>query len=222
MLVALAVLLVLISLLSPALNKVINHARKMACLNNIRVIGTAYQAYAEDYNGAIPISANRSPYNYYRWYFETAPYLDIEISTLANFDAEGTVFECTTHDYRENDLPKYFGGYGLNYKFAGFVMGSSRVRWQRKKFSDMEFSRETILLGDSQDFKDLSKPKNLLPLAYIYSPINSAYLGQVGASIRHQRTFNKLWGDLHVSNDLWDEIAQGRNGDIEYFYRFSK
>jgi len=208
-------------MLSPSLKRMINKAQSVECMNNIKVIGTAYLGYSEDNSGFIPISANHHPFDYFHWMVETSPYLGIEMKDKNTFVVEGTIYNCPHHDYRENNLPVNFGGYGLNWKYAGFT-ARSKGSMQRKKFLDMNKPNETILMGDTQDFKGLVNQSVILPLAYLYTAEFHGWSGQVPASIRHELTYNKLWGDLHVSNDYWDDIAKGRNNDIEYFYKLQK
>ncbi|MDQ6632380.1 MAG: type II secretion system GspH family protein [Verrucomicrobiota bacterium] len=62
LLVVIAIIAVLVSLLLPALSSAKEAGRKTACLSNLRQIGLAIQAYANDNNGKIPYGPPAPPF----------------------------------------------------------------------------------------------------------------------------------------------------------------
>lgn len=60
LLAAISILMVLSSLLSPALNNAMKSSRNMACMNQQRHIGTAIFLYSEDHGGFFPTGENLS------------------------------------------------------------------------------------------------------------------------------------------------------------------
>lgn len=66
LLMVIAIVALLAALLSPALKKARDAARRMGCVNNLRQIGVALIAYANDNSGSLPD---------WRWQEELTPYL---------------------------------------------------------------------------------------------------------------------------------------------------
>ncbi len=62
LLVVVAIIGVLASLLMPGLSKAQATARKAACLNNLRQVGIAVTAYAQDHDGRIPFGPKAPPF----------------------------------------------------------------------------------------------------------------------------------------------------------------
>src|SRR5690242_11306715 len=68
LLVVIAIIAVLLAVLLPALSSARSAARRAACMNNLRQIGAAIHAYANDNNGCIPYGPKAplfSPTNFY-------------------------------------------------------------------------------------------------------------------------------------------------------------
>jgi prepilin-type processing-associated H-X9-DG protein len=59
-----SVIAILMAILMPALQKAKDQARRVACANNLKQIGTSVHMYANDYDGKLPL--NRNP-GYWWW-----------------------------------------------------------------------------------------------------------------------------------------------------------
>ena len=57
LLVVIGIIALLISILLPALNRARQHASQLACLSNLRQIGTAIQMYCNEYKDTLPIGS---------------------------------------------------------------------------------------------------------------------------------------------------------------------
>lgn len=83
LLVVIAIIAILAMLLLPTLGVVRGQARSMVCQSNLRQIGFAYLAYAEDWNGiVVPVKSAGTLYN--EWGDDLVPYFDDQNTLGAN------------------------------------------------------------------------------------------------------------------------------------------
>lgn len=61
LLVVIAIILILLSLIQPALRRAIDQAKQAVCLNNLRNLGTVLMLYSDDNNGEFPRGNRTSP-----------------------------------------------------------------------------------------------------------------------------------------------------------------
>ena len=64
LLVAIAIIAVLAAMLLPSLARAKSLSRRMACVSNLRQLGLAIQAYAQDYNGRMPYGPVAPPFSH--------------------------------------------------------------------------------------------------------------------------------------------------------------
>jgi prepilin-type N-terminal cleavage/methylation domain-containing protein/prepilin-type processing-associated H-X9-DG protein len=63
LLVVIAVIAILMSILMPALSRARNQARRVACGNNLKQLGTSLHMYANDFDGKLPLNSG----GYWLW-----------------------------------------------------------------------------------------------------------------------------------------------------------
>lgn len=75
LLVVIAIIAILAGLLFPALSRSRGMAKRAACLNNLKQMGTAFSMYANDRDGNLPLIIGGAPAPQDLWYHALAPYL---------------------------------------------------------------------------------------------------------------------------------------------------
>ena len=95
LLVVIAVIAILMSILMPALSRARNQARRVACGNNLKQLGTCLHIYGNDYDGKLPLNTG----GYWLW--------DIAYSTtdfMLKAGAERDTFYCPSDTTKNGDM----------------------------------------------------------------------------------------------------------------------
>jgi prepilin-type N-terminal cleavage/methylation domain-containing protein/prepilin-type processing-associated H-X9-DG protein len=96
LLVVISVIAILMAILMPALQRAKDQARRVACSNNLKQIGTSLHMYGNDYNAKLPLNANPG----YWWW-------DIAYSTTDYIIATGGdrhTFYCPCDTTKNGDM----------------------------------------------------------------------------------------------------------------------
>jgi prepilin-type N-terminal cleavage/methylation domain-containing protein/prepilin-type processing-associated H-X9-DG protein len=177
LLVVIGIIALLISILMPALSTARRNAQTVKCLSNLRQVGTAFQLYAADFKGAIPVVRQDIPdgvspakSNTY-WMNYIGPYVakakfGFDASTAAD-KAEAwdtVVWGCSEWQGRAGNpyATTTDTGYGMNSQFwqnadstTSTPVGEQAMRWtgtmQGKywKLGSVKSAAERLLVGDS-------------------------------------------------------------------------
>ena len=97
LLAVISVIIMLMSLLLPALQKAKESATRISCLGNMKQLGVAMLSYTSDYNEYFtPHSAKSIPGDTgtTMWIRQLAPYVGFDIATVPNRHAKKTLFLC--------------------------------------------------------------------------------------------------------------------------------
>ncbi len=89
LLVVIAIIALLLAILTPALSKIKNQARKLICLSNLRQIGTGALVYAEEHNAYLPRNTGGST----PWIIAFMPYLGGDNATRTDY-REIKIYSC--------------------------------------------------------------------------------------------------------------------------------
>jgi prepilin-type N-terminal cleavage/methylation domain-containing protein/prepilin-type processing-associated H-X9-DG protein len=132
LLVVIGIIALLISILLPALSSARRNANTVKCLSNLRQISTAFQMYASENKGTIPVvrqdypdpDVNPAASSRYYWWDMVSPYLArLNTSTVNQTNQEldearqTVIWGCTEWQGRIElslSADRYYPGYGMN------------------------------------------------------------------------------------------------------------
>ncbi len=141
-------------------------------------------------------------------------------STLVKFD----------NDVNEaySKVEKLEGGYGWNNTYMGWWYvnpNNNNVaygRWPMRQ-DLMTHPSDSILMGDTfEDSFDGSRFPTINTGQRSYNTIAVPSKKPSYVSRRHTDTGNFTFADGHCSRISWEENAYGRDGDLDYYYRYDK
>ena len=220
LLVVIAIIAILAAMLLPALNKARMTAHKAACQNNLKTLGNAFQMYCQE-NDDFICGLNRPPTRAPSWKLALANYIGGKVSATASPVSDEDQKFISTGAFRcpvwraeliaaEGARPAPFsggdGGYGYGYPNSlygtGYTNGSGSTDFWMK-INKVGKPSETIVIGDTSDAITAANQTTTL-----YK--NSA----VPAPERHEKSFNALWIDGHVTTIGSLDFAQGKTSTV--------
>lgn len=225
LLVVIAIIAILAAMLLPALARAKEKAKAAHCVSNEKQIVLGYLMYASDQHDFLPVageiySGGVAPC---RWFVEISPYLANNQTNINALTAKGKVTACGSAKI-ENAIPKTepswqaYGGYGHNYYYLGYAVGTGNPMYDRKKLTAITKPVETCMNGDGLDpFQGVQ----WWNLGYLYPPTVAPYGSTpliVRPYARHGKGGNYAWADGHVSLTSWEVMARGKNGRKCYYY----
>jgi len=179
LLVVIGIIALLISILLPALSRARKSANTTKCLSNLRQVGTAFQLYATEFKGTIPVVRQDIPdidgatakWNIW-WTDIIAPYVSrvdrATLITTSNLDEvrQSVLWGCPEWLGRNATLNQYDTGYGMNAQFTTLpdypAPGASTpktefaMRWlpstypgKYYRLGSVRFAAERVLVADA-------------------------------------------------------------------------
>lgn len=200
LLVVISIIALLIAILLPALGAARETGRAASCMANLRQIGIAVHAYAEDYGGMLPrdldgFSAYQPSWEFRYWGNALHSYVGADTRIALNKRPNPDVFICPTKSSRGVDGRTYWRShYSANgaLHYRGVVTGGS--------YRDFGYAR----------LEQVRLPSRILSVADFVGTqriIREPYLGAGGARDQYKRdtfihrndtTSNALYLDGHV------------------------
>jgi prepilin-type processing-associated H-X9-DG protein/prepilin-type N-terminal cleavage/methylation domain-containing protein len=178
LLVVIAIIVILASMLLPALGKARERAYEVTCKNNLRQIGFVFSQYIQDYSEFfLPYYSNGATWH-----------KNLIDDGMLSMD----ILNCPT---KQRYSPSSTGNY-MHYGYNVYHIGSS---WRYTgsmtppaKLGQIKNPSATILITEAYSTADPQKG---------YYLIFDSYGGQNGIDLRHSGSANVLWGDFHVNSE---------------------
>lgn len=213
LLVVVAIIVTLIAILLPSLNRAREQAKATVCLSKVRQIGLAMQIYTEENSGFYP-ALDPSPG--YPWYIALWP-------TLANREPNNTSgvtrapanLICPT-DYVAplniwpvNTAPHKYTSYGLNHVYIQVVNGGAGLL-SKRKVTNVENPGGTVLVVDAIDNISANGTAIIgVGTSYAHPNLpNHATTARIGT--RHNRMPGTLWFDGHGSSEKYETLVDNK------------
>ncbi|MBI4026902.1 MAG: prepilin-type N-terminal cleavage/methylation domain-containing protein [Verrucomicrobia bacterium] len=120
LLVVVAIIAILAALLMPALKQSRNQAKKIACMNNLRQLGVAFEMYAGDNNNLLPevyIAPSFIAFGIQQW---DLPQLHIGAGNLYPYFKKGQLYFCPSVDKSYEGAENSYEWFQNRWGVAGF------------------------------------------------------------------------------------------------------
>jgi prepilin-type N-terminal cleavage/methylation domain-containing protein/prepilin-type processing-associated H-X9-DG protein len=155
LLVVIAIIAILAAILFPVFAKARDRARATTCLNNLKQLGTAFQLYLDDNDGAYPnAGVAGQPKNQGVWVYSPGHFqIDVRQGTLFPLVKTEQAYKCPSDDFpgqtRDNSPTKL--SYSMNDEF--FTYGSTLHDYANgsRPQADVANPAETILLMEESE-----------------------------------------------------------------------
>ena len=190
LLVVIAIIAILASMLLPALAKAKEVAKSIACVSNLKQIGTIAAFYSNDYDGfALPscyFTGVGSNYDYWTEGVYKAGYIGLPYKEK--------VLVCPSEPIIPTGAVRNCGHYGVNHTIntlTGVGTTGAGVNWKGKRIEAFKKPDQVFLMMDQGFGTDTANAVR------VYSPTIGDSLGW--PSLRHNNGSNFLYFDGHLS-----------------------
>lgn len=220
LLMVVAIIVMLASILLPALSRARETSRATACQGTLKQFSCGAFLYSSDYNDYTLSFSDVIPELI--WYNSLAPYMGIASGSPSEiwykFSTSNTIYTCSSHRHREGTVQHvrgYYGlCYGINYRFFSFCVidhfGDGRI-----------LPKTSMVKNPSELIYFMETDKNSVYSSYsfkIYGDPSSGWkLNDGGYYIEkywHNGYPNHLYFDGHVGKAKWYSIPGSSEGGL--------
>lgn len=194
LLITIVIMVILASLLFPALGQARKMARNSVCLSNLKQFGMGFSMYSNDYNGWLPQYINTE---YREWDYQIMPYVNYKTQNyiIANRFKEFSIFHCPSgkpspscpsvwSEYRSR-------GYSFNLSIATNYENSGKI-------SSLKSPGNTTLMFDfAASGCELATFSSQSNIEYISPGTSGNSYTTYYISYRHTEKCNTLFSDGH-------------------------
>jgi prepilin-type processing-associated H-X9-DG protein len=209
LMIVIALIIILASMLLPALNKARNTAKGIMCVNNLKQLSVCFEYYASDFDEWC-CSGNLSGV-YWCYYFKD------------NYPVKPANFYCPSSSVQSATVDRYNISYGLKYRTFGYYLssGASGQLFAHKKGEISKFGRDSTLivfadscpLNEKNNFEKAAGAEgSLIEGWWNVDPFVSGSLCYAVSTRRHNGA-NCLFFDGHIS-----KLSPVEAQDSKYYY----
>lgn len=212
LLVVITIIVIMMVLVFPALQKARDNANNTKCASNLRKMGAGLMAYVSDHDGALIPGAVSLGGDYPFWYHTLDAYMgNQEGGNTMNF-ASGNrpAWQCCPSKvFNKAEMNGFTVGYGWNYYgenastggggqggFGNEPVDNGDGYGGSSKLAQVTKPSQTIIIGDSKDLE--VQRNNTFQNIYLYPPPDAWFSSQ--RARRHSGRGNYLFLDGHVES----------------------
>lgn len=205
LLVVISIISLLVAVLLPALASARKSAHAIQCANNIRQIGLAGFAYANDFDGFMPRVSNSIGNGTY----PTIQFFNWWVAYFMTYTGHTTYSDATGSWRKTTDIwncPTHENKYCANGASGNYVI-NKEVGWNFKLQSGNKIGRPT-LWPDASNLLYLADADNVSGTTVNYNYTEAGYNGRYNAGDWHLDTYNLSFLDGHVGREKLDSSGQ--------------
>jgi prepilin-type processing-associated H-X9-DG protein len=223
LLVVIGIIGLLVAILLPALGKARDQAQTIKCLSNCRQLGLAFNMYANEHHGYLPYPTT-SLGESMMWFRCVDPYLGVRVDqTRATGDGSNAATRGFAA-YKQDPIWETFPDPPHSNTSQGTAKEASRTLKMNTnlrrssalaKITDIKFSSQFVLLGDSVAF-DLIPVENVGDLTHFSMQISEGdNVSDAYPYMRHRKgtACNIAFVDGHAETEILDLAPVGKGPD---------